>query len=291
MYPVQAPPQDTTQPPASPTSPTFPTSPFLSEAETLYSELNNDSDPRTVVAPDLISKYEMNFWYHGVSGNPPKLMWRSDLETNPFPIPPRTSWRQLLQDPHQDCPRRLQHAVKRRVGQYRRSSDPAVDEGPRPQVLRAQDGSLLHQMSVEGHNNAKFGLNHPFNTGLGIPIARQSDGAQGTLTLLFKEMKTSSGDPSDRILALTNKHVAPGVKVGHAQGEPDGPETQEDRIEREVRGQRHSPDLLRQSQSRLARSRRPQVRCCRLGSQDLRQRRRPPLHSRHCHVRGRWGEA
>ncbi|KAF9472389.1 hypothetical protein BDN70DRAFT_909163 [Pholiota conissans] len=72
-------PQDATQPPASPT---------LSEAETLYSELNNDSDARTVIAPDLISKYEMNFWYHGVSGNPPKLMWRSDLETNPFPIPP-----------------------------------------------------------------------------------------------------------------------------------------------------------------------------------------------------------
>lgn len=59
-----------------------------SEAEILYSELSNDSDARTVVAPDLISKYEMNFWYHGISGNPPKLLWRSDFETNPFPIPP-----------------------------------------------------------------------------------------------------------------------------------------------------------------------------------------------------------
>jgi hypothetical protein len=63
-------------------------------------------------------------------------------------------------------------------------------------------------MSVEDNTSPKFGLNHPFNTGLGIPIARQSDDAQGTLTLLFKEMKTSSGDPSERILALTNKHVA-----------------------------------------------------------------------------------
>ena len=63
-------------------------------------------------------------------------------------------------------------------------------------------------MSVEDNTNPKFGLNHPFNTGLGIPIARQSDDAQGTLTLLFKEMKTSSGDPSGRILALTNKHLA-----------------------------------------------------------------------------------
>ena len=43
---------------------------------------------------------------------------------------------------------------------------------------------------------------------MGIPIARQSDDAQGTLTLLFKEVKTSSGDPSNRVLALTNKHVA-----------------------------------------------------------------------------------
>jgi len=63
-------------------------------------------------------------------------------------------------------------------------------------------------MSVIKNSNAKFGLNTPFNTGLGIPIARQSDDAQGTLTLLFKEVQTSSGDPSNRVLALTNKHVA-----------------------------------------------------------------------------------
>ncbi|KAG5634193.1 hypothetical protein DXG03_006062, partial [Asterophora parasitica] len=50
--------------------------------------LGAQPDARIVVAPDLISKYEMNFWYHGVSGDPPKLLWRSDLETNPFPIPP-----------------------------------------------------------------------------------------------------------------------------------------------------------------------------------------------------------
>ncbi|KAG5638284.1 hypothetical protein DXG03_004165 [Asterophora parasitica] len=63
-------------------------------------------------------------------------------------------------------------------------------------------------MSVEDKTNPKFGLNHAFNTGLGIHIARQSDDAQGTLTLLFKEVKTSSGDPSERILGLTSKHVA-----------------------------------------------------------------------------------
>ena len=63
-------------------------------------------------------------------------------------------------------------------------------------------------MSVVNNSNAKFGFNTPFNTGLGIPITRQSDDAQGTLTVLFKEVRTSSGDPSNRVLALTNKHVA-----------------------------------------------------------------------------------
>ena len=83
-YSAQAPPQGAAEPLGSPTSPASPT---ISEAETLYSQLSNDLDALTV-APDLISKYEKNFWYHGISGDPPKLMWRSDLETNPFPIPP-----------------------------------------------------------------------------------------------------------------------------------------------------------------------------------------------------------
>ena len=65
-----------------------PTSPIFSEYERLYSELSIDLDAHTVVAPDLISKYEMNFWYHGLSDDPPQLMWRSDFETRPFPIPP-----------------------------------------------------------------------------------------------------------------------------------------------------------------------------------------------------------
>ncbi|KAG8993137.1 hypothetical protein FRB90_000780 [Tulasnella sp. 427] len=69
-------------------SPPSPTSPALSDAETLFSVLSNNSDARTVVAPDLISEYEMNFYYHGISGSPPKLLWRSNLESDPFPIPP-----------------------------------------------------------------------------------------------------------------------------------------------------------------------------------------------------------
>ncbi|KAF7793544.1 hypothetical protein EIP86_004658 [Pleurotus ostreatoroseus] len=57
-------------------------------AETLFSQLSTNPDARTVVAPNLISEYEMNFYYHGISGDPPQLLWRSDFESNPFPIPP-----------------------------------------------------------------------------------------------------------------------------------------------------------------------------------------------------------
>ena len=73
--------------PTSPTSPFFPTSPVVSEADTLLSQLSNTSSALTVVAPDLISQFEINFWYHGISPSPPKLLWRSDLETNEFRLP------------------------------------------------------------------------------------------------------------------------------------------------------------------------------------------------------------
>jgi hypothetical protein len=80
---VQSHSQDATQPPNTPTSPTSPT---LS-TKTLFLQLSIDLDAHTIVAPNLILKYEINFYYHGVSSNPPKLLWCSDIETNPFPTP------------------------------------------------------------------------------------------------------------------------------------------------------------------------------------------------------------
>ncbi|KZV86989.1 hypothetical protein EXIGLDRAFT_774114 [Exidia glandulosa HHB12029] len=53
-----------------PASAISPISPTISEAETLYSELNIDSTALTVVAPDLISQYVRNFYYHGVPSAP-----------------------------------------------------------------------------------------------------------------------------------------------------------------------------------------------------------------------------
>ena len=65
-----------------PTSPVIPT-------HSLLSELGISESYYQVVAPDLVSELEgINFW-HGVSEDPPELVWRSDLVTNPFPVPPR----------------------------------------------------------------------------------------------------------------------------------------------------------------------------------------------------------
>ncbi|KAI0032626.1 hypothetical protein K488DRAFT_49453 [Vararia minispora EC-137] len=39
------------------------------------------------VEPDLVAPFEKVHFYHGISPDPPELLFRSDLETNPFVIP------------------------------------------------------------------------------------------------------------------------------------------------------------------------------------------------------------
>jgi len=252
----------------SPVSPMFPTSPTLSDAETPYSTLSVDSDAHTVVSPHLVSNYEKHFYYHGVSGDPPQLLYRSDLETNPFPIPPPgtrfskipsktangifgTPLNLIWDD--QIVPQIFTVMKSNDIkcsalttARFTTVADGNVTTGPdvvwiavRPNTTKAEalrdvtpdilqiftdsqitgivvewyEGEVSKLagpalMSVVNRTHPTFGLNHPFNTGLGIPIARQSDDAQGTLTLLFKEVKTKDGKPSDRVLGVTNKHVA-----------------------------------------------------------------------------------
>ena len=87
-YSMRAPPQDAPQTHASPTSPISSTSCPIHAVETRHSQHSDGSDVHSIVAPNLISKYEMKFWYYGISTNPPELMWRSDVEVNPFPTRP-----------------------------------------------------------------------------------------------------------------------------------------------------------------------------------------------------------
>jgi hypothetical protein len=66
---------------------TSPTSPTLSDAPTLMSQLSIASDTSTVVAPALVSRFEAKHYWHGISDDPPELLYHSDLDSNPFPHP------------------------------------------------------------------------------------------------------------------------------------------------------------------------------------------------------------
>ncbi|KAH9043505.1 hypothetical protein EDB83DRAFT_2507533 [Lactarius deliciosus] len=243
-YSAQAPPQDAVGSPTSPTSPT------ISEADTLYSQLSNDSDALTVVAPALISKFEMHYWYHGISGNPPKLMWRSDLEANPFPIPapgarffkiPNKTAHGVFDTPLNAvwgtvAPQILEsmkaHGLKYSALKTVRFS--TVEDGKeetfgpvvvwiavRPNTTNAgavRDATpdILHILAdfqitdvvVEWYEGSVERLAGP-------PLMSVEDNTSPSPTMRRApsrscpwEVKTSNGDPSDRILALTNKHVA-----------------------------------------------------------------------------------
>ncbi|KAL1744773.1 hypothetical protein HDZ31DRAFT_74003 [Schizophyllum fasciatum] len=220
-------------PPTSPTSQPFPTSPVR--------QLGRPHRRRS--QPSL----GMNFWYHGISGDPPKLLYRSDLETNHFPlpqigdrffrVPTKTAYgvfnSHLNQVWDDDVAPRIRdlmksHGIKYSSLMTARFSTVVEENGDEtfgpvvvwiavhPNFTDAQSVHdvtpevlhILNDAQVTDNTSSAFGLNYPFNAGLGIPIARADDDAQGTVTLLFKEVKTRDGVPSDKILALTNKHVA-----------------------------------------------------------------------------------
>ena len=44
-------------------------------------------DDKSECGPHIVSEYEKNTYYHGISPDPPKLLYRSDILTNPFPVP------------------------------------------------------------------------------------------------------------------------------------------------------------------------------------------------------------
>ncbi|KAJ2924403.1 hypothetical protein H1R20_g12699, partial [Candolleomyces eurysporus] len=75
--------------------PNLPSSLPLGDAPTMH-RLSIASGAYTVVAPHLISEFERVHYWHGISPDPPELLYRSDLDSNPFPVhPPGTRWGQL----------------------------------------------------------------------------------------------------------------------------------------------------------------------------------------------------
>ena len=62
--------------------------PTWSDTLALVSQCSTSSDASTIVGPDGISDFERVHYWHGISPDPPELLYRSDLKSNPFPIFP-----------------------------------------------------------------------------------------------------------------------------------------------------------------------------------------------------------
>ncbi|KAG9084188.1 hypothetical protein FRC06_004179, partial [Ceratobasidium sp. 370] len=243
-----------------------PTSPALRDVPKLFSH----SDARTVVAPHLVSQFERVHYWHGISMDPPELLYRSDLESNPFPVPlPGTRWAQLavktaegvFETPlnpvwHTVAPkivalmrkRGIRHSVLKTARFSTRDEDGNKTLGPiviwiatHPNTTSAEDArdaspdilQILEEHKVEGavvewyegtveklsrpplmrvteETNPTYYVRRPFTAALGMPIAtreREEEDAQGSVSFFFHENKDKNGNPSKRVLAVTNKHV------------------------------------------------------------------------------------
>lgn len=240
-----------------------PSSPALSDAPPLLSQLS-------IATPHLISEFERVHYWHGISIDPPELLYRSDLESNPFPVPlPGTRWSQLpvktaegvFETPlnavwHTVAPmivalfkkRGIKYSVLKTARFSTREEDGKKTLGPiviwiatHPNTTSAGDARnaspdilhILEDHKVEGavvewyegsveklsrpaimrvadETNPTHYVRRPFTAALGMPIAtkqREKEDAQGTVSFFFHENKDKNGDPSARVLAVSNKHV------------------------------------------------------------------------------------
>ena len=74
----------------------IPTSPTLSDPSRPTSQPGTSSGAKPA-PPQLISEFERVHYWNGISMDPPELLYRSDLKSNPFPVPPpgTTRWSEL----------------------------------------------------------------------------------------------------------------------------------------------------------------------------------------------------
>ncbi|EUC59234.1 hypothetical protein RSOL_304890, partial [Rhizoctonia solani AG-3 Rhs1AP] len=227
-------------------------------------------DSYTAVAPQLISQFERAHYWHGISHDPPELLYRSNLESNSFPFPvPGTRWFQLpvktaegvFETPlnpvwHIIAPKIIALLKKRGIkySALKTARFSTCDEdgkktlGPiviwiatHPNTTSAEsacDASpdilhILEQHKVEGavvewyegsveklsgpalmrvtHKiNPTSCVRRPLTAALAMPIAmREMEGTdvQGAVSFFFHETKYKNGEPSARVLAVSNKHV------------------------------------------------------------------------------------
>ncbi|KAF9076290.1 hypothetical protein BDP27DRAFT_1380351 [Rhodocollybia butyracea] len=201
----------------------------------------DEKNALTVVAPHLISKFEKVHYWHGISIDPPELLYRSDLESNPFFVPlPETRWSQLpvktaegvFETPlnpvwHIAAPKIIALLKKRGI---KYSALKAVrfstsDEhgkktlGPinacdvSPDILHILKDHKVEGAVVEWYEGSAEKLSGPAlmrvagETDPTHYVRRPKADAQGTVSFFFHENKYKNGEPSARVLAVSNMHV------------------------------------------------------------------------------------
>jgi hypothetical protein len=202
--------------------------------------------------------------------DPPELLYRSDFESNPFPVsPPGTRWSELpvktaegvfgtpLNDVWHIVAPRILTLFKERSVKYSalktarfsaRDEDGKKSLGPiviwvatHPNTTSAENArdvspdilDILKEHKVEGavvewyegsveklsgpalmritdETNPTYYVRRTFTAALGMPIATkemEDADAQGSVSFFFHENKDKNGEPSARVLAVSNKHV------------------------------------------------------------------------------------
>lgn len=255
-------------------APPDPTSPTLSDTTLVdnsasFSKISLFSDA-SIVDPYFVSEYERITYYHGISPEPPELLYRSDLQKNPFPVPKGRFPHLAVKTAHGvfNTPlnpvwntvapkitsflkgRGIRYSVVK-AARFTTTFDETGKDGPlgpiviwiathpgtttaknaydaSPAILEILETHQVKDAVVEWYegvvekltgpallrptndSNPTYHVRRPFTTTLGMPIAtkeREAEDAQGSVAFFFHENRTKSGDPSERVLAVSNAHV------------------------------------------------------------------------------------
>ncbi|KAH7887054.1 hypothetical protein F5I97DRAFT_1936606 [Phlebopus sp. FC_14] len=184
-------------------------------------------------------------YYHGISPDPPELLYRSDLLSNPFPkpvgrlhhLPTKTVYgvfntslnavwdtvapqiRDLLKD------RKIRYSAIQTARFVTHGEDKKDSLGPvnahdaSPDILallEANGVEAVEKLSgpillcVTAKTNPTHYVRRLLTAGLGMPIAtaeREVDDAQGSVALFFHENRDKHGNTSTKVFGVSNCHV------------------------------------------------------------------------------------
>ncbi|KAF9460378.1 hypothetical protein BDZ94DRAFT_1283951 [Collybia nuda] len=197
-----------------------------------------------VVAPNLLSDFERVHFFHGVSVEPPQLVWRSDINTNPFPVPgPGCRFFEIAIGTVEgvfDTPLNPKRGIKYSalmavrfstrdddkkktlgpitlwISTYPKTITPEQSRDASPHILRIlQDHGVAGAvtqclMPIADYTNPTSFVRRTLTPALGLPLAiaeREAADAQGSLGFYFHENKHKDGERSPKVFGVSCSHV------------------------------------------------------------------------------------